>query len=79
MSETGWDVPNVVNEFIPNSYNDISQYLEQKLSAMSLFETQISDYPNARSIDALRALAMYRGSTVNMKAAEAFMIIRELR
>jgi LmbE family N-acetylglucosaminyl deacetylase len=79
MSETGWDAPTVTNEFIANSYSDISPYLKQKLDAMSLFTTQLSVYPNARSIEALEALAKYRGSLMNMYAAEAFMLIRELR
>lgn len=79
LSETGWDIPNTTNDFIPNSYNDISDFLEKKLQAMKMFSTQLAKYPNARSIDAIRALAMYRGSMMSMMAAEAFSIIRELR
>lgn len=78
LSETGWDIPNTANEFIPNSYNDISGYLDKKLEALGLFTTQISDYPNARSLEAVRALAMYRGSMMSLKAAEAFTLIREI-
>lgn len=78
LSETGWDVPNTTNEFIPNSYNDISGYLNKKLEALGLFTTQISDYPNARSLEAVKALAMYRGSIMSLKAAEAFILIREI-
>ncbi len=77
-SEPGWDVPNVTNEFIPTSYNDISDYLDKKVTAMQLFTTQIAEYPNPRSVEAIRALAMLRGTTVNVNAAEAFSLIREI-
>ena len=78
LSETGWDVPNTTNEFIPVCYNDISEFLEKKLEAMNIFTTQIAEYPNPRSTEAIRALAMFRGSTVNLRAAEAFALIREI-
>lgn len=78
LSETGWDVPNTTNEFIPNVYNDISRYLERKLEALKVFATQMSAYPNARSLEAVRALAMYRGAMMDMHAAEAFSLVREL-
>lgn len=79
LSETGWDIPNVVNEFIPTVYNDISNYLQQKLNALGMFKSQVSEFPNARSVQAISALAMYRGSTVNVNAAEAFSLIREIK
>lgn len=78
LSETGWDVPNVCNEFIPTSYINISDYLEEKLNAMKAFTTQIADFPNPRSVEAIKALAMFRGSTVNVYAAEAFSLVREI-
>lgn len=78
LSETGWDVPNVTNEFIPNVYNDISKFIHKKIEAMQMFKTQLSAYPAARSLKAVEALAIYRGATVNMNAAEAFSLVREL-
>lgn len=79
LSETGWNVPNTVNEFIPTVYEDISDYIDAKLSAMRVFETQLEPFPAARSIDAIEALAKYRGATVGIKAAEAFTLIREIK
>lgn len=78
MSETGWDMPNSANEFIPTAYTDISFFLERKLEALNFFHSQLSEYPDARSIEAVRALAMYRGAMVNIRAAEAFHVIREI-
>lgn len=79
LSETGWNIPNTANEFIPTVYEDISDTLGQKLEAMEIFKSQLSEFPNARSIGAIDALAKYRGATVNVCAAEAFQLIREIK
>jgi LmbE family N-acetylglucosaminyl deacetylase len=79
LSETGWNIPNTINEFIPAVYEDISDTMERKLEAMNIFQSQLSDFPNARSIAAIEALAKFRGATVNVMAAEAFTLIREIK
>jgi len=76
LSETGWDVPNTTNEFIPNVYEDISQYLQKKIDVLSMFKMQMEEFPHARSVEAVRALAVYRGATMNCNAAEAFSLVR---
>ena len=79
LSETGWNIPNTVNEFIPNVYEDISNFLDTKIKAMEIFKSQLAEYPNARSVGAIEALARYRGSTVSVNAAEAFSLVREIK
>ncbi|MBO5570794.1 MAG: PIG-L family deacetylase [Clostridia bacterium] len=79
LSETGWDLPNVVNEFIPTVYEDIMETMEKKLAAMRIFQSQLADFPAARSLEAIEALAKYRGAMVNVRAAEAFMLVREIK
>ena len=79
LSETGWNIPNTVNEFIPTVYEDITDTYEVKLEAMAIFESQLSVFPEARSIGAIEALAKYRGATVSVKAAEAFSLVREVK
>lgn len=79
MSETAWNAPNVQNEFIPNVFVDITEFIEAKKNALSFFKLQISSFPDARSLEAIEALAKYRGALMDMKAAEAFMLIRELK
>ena len=78
MSETAWNSPSVQNEFIPNVYVDISDYLKKKKDALAFFTLQVSTFPDARSLEAIEALAKYRGALMDMKAAEAFMLIREI-
>jgi LmbE family N-acetylglucosaminyl deacetylase len=79
LSETEWNIPHTTNAFIPNVYNDITDFLERKISAMECYQSQLADFPNPRSIEAIVALAKYRGSTMCANAAEAFMVIREYR
>ena len=79
LSETGWNIPNTQNEFIPTVYEDISAQFERKLAALACFASQMSPFPAARSVKAIEALAMFRGATVNVNAAEAFTLIREIK
>lgn len=79
LSETGWNIPNTVNEFIPTVYEDISGTYDIKMNAMSVFESQLVPFPAARSIGAIEALAKFRGATVSVDAAEAFSLIREVK
>lgn len=79
LSETGINIPTAENTFIPNVFEDISDYLEGKKKALSFYRSQIQEFPDLRSLESVEALAKFRGATVNMKAAEAFMLIREVR
>ena len=79
LSETGINIPTENNSFIPNVFEDITDYLESKKTALSFFKSQIHPFPDLRSLETVEALARYRGSTVNVKAAEAFMLIRETK
>jgi len=78
VSETHWNFPNVEPAFTPNVWMDISGTLETKIQALSCFESQIRPAPEARSVEAVRALAVWRGSQVGMGAAEAFVLVRRL-
>ena len=79
LSETGWNIPNVNNEFIPTFYEDITETIDLKIEAMKIFESQLAPFPAARSIGAIEALAKFRGATVSLKSAEAFSLIREVK
>ena len=79
LSETGWNIPNTMNDFIPTVYEDISRTFSLKMESMNMFKSQLGVFPNARSLEAIEALAKFRGSTVNVEAAEAFTLIREIK
>lgn len=74
LSETQWGQP--IKPFLPNFYCDISSTLNKKLQAMSAYSSELRNFPHPRSLKAIEALAVSRGSEIGFKAAEAFMIIR---
>lgn len=78
LSETEWASPFGDEAFIPNVFVDITNYLECKLKAMVCYRSQLKQPPNARSLQAIEALAKLRGATVSLPAAEAFMLVRKI-
>lgn len=78
LSETDWNIPSVTNAFIPNVFVNIEDTIEIKKKALTFYADQINEFPDARSVGAIDALARYRGALMHWKAAEAFMLIRDL-
>lgn len=78
LSETEWAPPFGDDAFIPNYFVNIANYLDFKLRAMACYSGQLREFPNPRSLNALEALSQFRGSTVSLYRAEAFMIIRSI-
>ena len=76
LSETHWNAPHIEPNFTPNWVVDITDQIEVKLNAFSLYESQVHSFPAPRSIEALRALALFRGSQSGYGYGEAFHIIR---
>jgi len=79
QSETHWNAPYLEAGFLPNTWVDITAHLETKLRALACYASQIRPAPDARSLEAVRALAVWRGSQQSMGAAEAFICVRQLR
>ena len=77
-SSTDYGHSSVTNLFNPNLYINISDNIELKLEALKIYEEELKDYPNSRSIEGLRNLAMFRGNQVGLEYAEAFEIIRKI-
>jgi N-acetylglucosamine malate deacetylase 1 len=64
--------------FLPTVYNDITPYVDRKIEIMGLYHTESQADPLPRGPSAIRALARFRGATVGLEYAEAFMLIREV-
>lgn len=76
LSETHWNAPGAEATFSPTWTVDITGTIEQKLQAYSCYESQISSSGGPRSIEAVRALSVFRGSQCSMANGEAFQIVR---
>jgi LmbE family N-acetylglucosaminyl deacetylase len=77
-SSTDWAPPFPERTFIPNVYVDISDVLETKIKAMSVYRTELKGHPHPRSLEAIAIYAKRRGMEIQVEAAEAFMLIREI-
>jgi LmbE family N-acetylglucosaminyl deacetylase len=78
-SETGFGLKPEDPGFRPNLFVPIDGYIERKIEIMKLFEGELAPHPFPRSEASMRALALLRGSTCGAQAAEAFMVLREIR
>ena len=63
--------------FSPNYFVDISRFLTEKLRLMQIYESEISKPPFPRSVEVVKALAIWRGATSGYDAAEAFELLKE--
>lgn len=77
LSETEWNIPHISKTFIPNIFVDISSTFDMKVEAMNCYQSQLSEFPEPRSIEAVASLAKLRGSTSGVRYAEAFSLVRE--
>ena len=77
-SSTEWQTPNSAATFCPNYFVDISTTLVVKIAGLQAYTTELRDFPHPRSLQGVTALAQWRGATVGVNAAEAFMIGRKI-
>lgn len=77
LSETEFGL-DPIKRFQPNFFVNIENYLEDKISAMNVYASEVREFPFPRSDEALSALATLRGANSGFKAAEAFELLREI-
>ena len=74
ISETD-QTTHLTSYFKPNSFINISPYIDRKIKAALIYETEFKDHPFPRSPENIRALAIHRGASSNYEYAEAFMML----
>lgn len=77
-SSTEWRPATSGMQFVPSWFVDISATLDHKLQAMAAYGEELREFPHSRSLDALTALARWRGASVGVNAAEAFALGRKI-
>jgi N-acetylglucosamine malate deacetylase 1 len=77
-SSTEWRPAHSGLPFWPNVFVDISATLELKLDALRAYSEEIREFPHPRSVQAVEALARWRGATAGVGAAEAFLLGRSI-
>lgn len=74
LSVAAWGV----KQFAPTTYTDITGTLKDKLKAMSCYRSELREFPHPRSLEGITILAKKRGTESGLRAAEAFVVIREI-
>lgn len=78
MSSTEWSSVGLA-PFLPNLFVDIGAQLDIKMRALEAYALEMRAFPHSRSMAHVRYLAQHHGCCVGVEAAEAFMVMRQLR
>lgn len=76
-SSTEWGDRTVTLAFQPNLFIAIDRFMDVKRCALEVYAQELRPFPHPRSQEAIEALACWRGAESGLKAAEAFVTIRE--
>lgn len=79
VSSTEWQIMTADKIFEPNVYVDVTEFMGKKRQALELYASEMRDYPHPRSYKGIELLAQYRGLTVGVHYAEAYMLGRSIR
>lgn len=77
-SSTEWQLSGSAPAFTPNWFVDISGTLDRKLAALDMYSAELRAWPHPRSRKGVESLAYWRGGTVGVNAAEAFILGRRI-
>ena len=73
LSSTDW-AQNSKHVFVPNHYENISNFLKTKNKALKCYDYEMREFPHSRSYEALTNLAKFRGMHSGFEMSEAFVI-----
>jgi LmbE family N-acetylglucosaminyl deacetylase len=74
-ASSDWSFSQIVSKFEPNTYVDVSNFIDLKKRVLNLYSTEIYEYPDARSVESMEIRSKFRGVQVGVKYAEAFQLI----
>jgi len=75
-SSTDWGINTNGRLFNPNYFVDISKFSKKKEKLLNEYKFEMRKTPHSRSIKNINALSIYRGGTVGLNKAEAFIVNR---
>jgi N-acetylglucosamine malate deacetylase 1 len=79
VSSTEWQAPGSAQAFQHNWFEDISDVFDRKIKALEAYRSELKLWPHSRSVEAVEHLARWRGASVGVEAAEAFMLLRNIK
>jgi LmbE family N-acetylglucosaminyl deacetylase len=76
-SATEWASPSGL-PFVPTRFVDIAPAWDKKRTALEAYREEMRAFPHPRSLEAIEALARWRGATAGLALAEAFAVLRDV-
>jgi LmbE family N-acetylglucosaminyl deacetylase len=77
-SGTDQTLPGNGAAFTPNVFVGIEAQLDRKITAMQAYAREMRAFPHPRSLEMLTAKARSRGMQAGLRAAEAYVLLREI-
>lgn len=74
VPSTAWGMGQL-GSFAPNVYSDITDVIHTKRDVLELYDTELYEYPDARSVENVLNVASVRGSHIGVNYAEAFQLV----
>jgi LmbE family N-acetylglucosaminyl deacetylase len=75
-SSTDWTFYKIQPTFEPNEFVELcDNIVDLKKGALGAYDTEIYEFPDARSVEAMLTLLKYRGYQVGFHHAEAFQLV----
>ena len=77
MYETISETDFSTDEFHPDTFVDITDFIDEKMKILSIYDSQMGEPPFPRSYERVKALAVHRGGLFAMRYAEAFCLLKQ--
>jgi N-acetylglucosamine malate deacetylase 1 len=77
-SSTEWQI-NSLDVFSPNFFEDVTNYMYKKTKALESYAMEMREWPHPRSMEGVTHLAKWRGATIGVDTAEAFVVGRIIK
>lgn len=77
-SSTEWQMHGSSPTFVPNWFVDISSTVGLKMRALDEYAFELRAWPHPRSRQGVEHLTHWRGATIGVNVAEAFMLARKI-
>ena len=78
LSETEFAPSINKDSLVPNTFVDVSNYLNKKINIMKVYKSEIDKHPFPRSKRNIESLKSYRGTTSGCKFTESFILLKEI-
>jgi LmbE family N-acetylglucosaminyl deacetylase len=79
LSETEYGLRTDDPGFKPNTWVNISKFLERKLEIMKVYRSEIGNHPFPRSVKGIESLATIRGLAANQAYSESFICLKDIQ